>query len=127
MDKKTIENYKCGYNCTQAILRSYSHEFGIDEEILMKLSSGLGYGMYTGQTCGAVTAANIIFGLKYGSSDALDKDSLRKVYKRIKTFETAFKEKNFSLNCSELKNIHKVDCEVLIETSDKLLKEILNK
>ena len=74
-----------------------------------------------------ITLLDIIFGLKYGSSDALDKDSLRKVYKRIKTFETAFKEKNFSLNCSELKNIHKVDCEVLIETSDKLLKEILNK
>lgn len=127
MGKKTIENYKCGYNCTQAILKTYSHEFEIDEEVLMKLSSGLGFGMYTGQTCGAVTAANIIFGLKYGSSDSLNKESLRKVYKMIKTFETAFKEKKISLNCSELKKIHKVDCEVLMKTSAEILKELLNK
>ncbi|MCS5421336.1 MULTISPECIES: C-GCAxxG-C-C family protein [Psychrilyobacter] len=127
MEKKTIENYKCGYNCSQAILKSCSHELEIDEEALIKLSSGLGFGMYTGQTCGAVTAANIIFGLKYGSSDYNDKDSLRKVYKMIKTFETSFKEKNFSLNCGELKKVYKVDCEVLIKTSAEILKELLNK
>jgi C_GCAxxG_C_C family probable redox protein len=127
MEKKTMENYKCGYNCTQAILKSCSHEFEIDEDILMKLSSGLGFGMYTGQTCGAVTAANIIFGLKYGSSDSTDKQSLRKVYKMIKTYETAFKEKHSSLNCKELKTIYEVDCETLMKTSAEILKELLNK
>ena len=34
MEKKTIENYKCGYNCSQAILKSCSHELEIDEEAL---------------------------------------------------------------------------------------------
>lgn len=125
MEERAIKNYSCGHNCTQAILMACSHELGIDEESLMKLSTGLGFGMYTGQTCGAVTASNIIFGLKYGSSDSADKQSLRKVYKKIKTFETSFKEKNTSLNCGELKNVYKVDCATLIRDSAAIIKDLL--
>ena len=127
MEKTALENYLDGYNCTQAILKSLSHEFDMKEEDLLKISHGLGVGMYIGETCGAVTAAVMAFSLKKGSVEPGDKQGLRKIYKLTKTFEKAFKDKHCSLNCKELKTVYTKDCNELIEDSAKLIKEILEK
>ena len=68
-----------------------------NEEDLIKASMGLGTGMFLGETCGAVTGAIMALSLKLGSSEASDRENMRKVFKQIKIFEADFKEKNCSI------------------------------
>ena len=51
---------------------------------------------------------------------------MKKVFKQIKIFETSFKEKNCSMNCKELKTVHKVDCQKVIKDSAEQLKNQIN-
>lgn len=125
MEKKTLNFYQEGYNCAQAVLKSANNELGLgqNEDEMLKMSMGLGVGMFMGETCGAVTGAVMALGLKYGTSTPGDKENLRKLYKQIKIFETTFREKNCSLNCKELKTVHKIDCARVIADSAKLIKD----
>lgn len=122
MKDKALNNYQNGCNCAQAILKSFSQQLEIDDETAMKLASGLGVGMYSGETCGAVSAAFIALGLKHGGSE---KVKAKEVFKRVKQYENLFKEKNLSMNCKELKSVHKKDCKKLVQDSARILEELL--
>ncbi len=87
---------------------------------------GLGTGMFVGETCGAVTGAIMALSLKLGSSEASDRENMRKVFKQIKIFETNFKEKNCTMNCKELKTVYKIDCEKVIKDSAEQVKKQIN-
>ena len=55
-----------------------------------------------GETCGAVTGAFIILGLKFGASDTEDKESKAKTSELVKSFATEFKTRNGSVICRDL-------------------------
>lgn len=63
--KELAAGYKTGgYNCTQAILKAFQPELGMDEETLMKLGTGFGVGMGTMEgTCGALLGTQIVLGM----------------------------------------------------------------
>ena len=53
------------YNCAQAVAMAFAEEAGIDKELLFKVCEGCGLGMGGMEgTCGAVTGAVILAGLK---------------------------------------------------------------
>lgn len=122
MENIALDNYKNGCNCAQAILKTFAAELELNEETAMKMAVGLGSGMYTGETCGVVSAAFIALGLKHGS---MDKSKAKEVLQMIKQYEKEFKEKNSSLNCKELKVVHKKDCKELVKDSAKILDSLL--
>ncbi len=122
MENTALNNYKNGCNCAQAILKTFAAELELGEETAIKMAAGLGSGMYTGETCGAVSAAFIALGLKHGS---VDKSKAKEVLKMIKQYEKEFKEKNSSLNCKELKAVYKKDCKELVKDSAKILNSLL--
>ena len=128
MENKALDYYKNGYNCAQSILKACNEELSLtdNENQLLKATMGLGTGMFVGETCGAVTGAIMALSLKLGSSDAGDKENMKKVFKQIKIFETSLKEKNCSMNCKELKTVHKVDCQKVIKDSAEQLKNQIN-
>ena len=55
-----------------------------------------------GETCGAVTGAFMVIGLKYGAADAGDKVSKAKTYELVNKFTERFKVRNDSIICREL-------------------------
>ncbi len=55
-----------------------------------------------GETCGAVTGALMIIGLKYGATDAEDKLSKKKTYELAGKFMKKFEVRNKSAVCREL-------------------------
>lgn len=126
MENLALKFYDEGYNCAQSVLKSYIKEFNLDEDEILKMTMGLGFGMFMGETCGAITGVLMALGLQYGNHMPNDRNTMRQLYKQIKTFETKFKEKNHSLNCKELKHTYKVDCRVLIKDATELLKNQLN-
>lgn len=100
---EAIECFSNGFNCSQAILTTYCEQFGLDKETALKLSCGLGAGMgRLGATCGAVTGAYLLIGLKYGKCFAQDDEAKEKTYQLIQEFERQFTERNKTTNCHDL-------------------------
>ena len=90
--KEALELFKSGFHCSQAILAAFSEDFGLIRETALKISCpfGGGLGGY-GRTCGALTGAMMVVGLKYGTFNPTDleakKISREKTRELIQTFE----------------------------------------
>ena len=100
--EQAVEWFRNGLNCSQAVLGSYCRELGLDCELAFKVATGFGGGMRMAETCGAVTGAFMVLGLKYGNSTAEDKKAKAKTYERIVEYTDRFKARNGSVNCSYL-------------------------
>jgi C_GCAxxG_C_C family probable redox protein len=68
----------------------------------LKLACGFGGGMRMGETCGVVTAAFMVIGLKCGQTEANDTDAKLRTYKLVKEFAEEFRSRNGSIVCKEL-------------------------
>lgn len=55
-----------------------------------------------GETCGAVTGAFMVIGLKHGTADAGNKVSRATAYELVNKFTERFKVRNDSIICREL-------------------------
>jgi C_GCAxxG_C_C family probable redox protein len=101
--KNAVEMFKNGYSCSQAVVAAYAEEFGIDRNVALKISAGLGGGLgRSGNVCGAVTGATLILGIKFGTTDPTDKSGKFECYKKVQTFCDEFKTRTGSLICREL-------------------------
>ncbi len=97
------ELFRNGWSCSQAVVCAFAKDFGIDEKSALKLSCGLGGGMgHTGNTCGAVSGALMVIGMKYGRTTLEDLASKEKTYELAQQFMKAFRRRNHSTNCTEL-------------------------
>ena len=100
--EKAVERFNNGFNCSQAVFASYSEQFGLDCERAFKVATGFGGGMRMGETCGAVTGAFMVLGLKYGNTTAQNQQAKEKTYEMIIEFTNRFKALNGSVSCREL-------------------------
>lgn len=94
------EKFNC-YNCCQSVLIPFSEEFGLSEKTSLKLASGFGGGMGRGETCGAITGAYMVLGLKNDSSLSLPEVKAN-MKATVKKFNAKFIEKHGSLLCKDL-------------------------
>jgi C_GCAxxG_C_C family probable redox protein len=91
-----------GFNCSQAVLSAYAGHFGFDGQSALRLASGFGGGMgRMAGTCGAVTGAFMVLGLKYGRASP-SQEAKETIYERIREFADRFKARNGSLTCKDL-------------------------
>jgi C_GCAxxG_C_C family probable redox protein len=98
---KTI--FGSGFNCAQAVLLSQCEDLGIDKETAAKISCGFGGGMgNSGETCGAVSGAIMLLGLKNGQYREDDSDAKLATYEIVKEFNDKFRAKHGSLRCNDL-------------------------
>lgn len=92
-----------GFNCAQAILSTYCEEFGLDKKAALQIACGLGAGMGRLQeTCGAVSGAYLLIGLKHGQHLQEDAPAKEKTYALVREFSKLFEERNKTTNCREL-------------------------
>ena len=132
MTKKELAtlNHNKGYNCCQAVVCAYSKELGIPEDVLFKAAEGFGLGMGGMEcTCGAVSGAVMVAGLK-NSTAALDApNSKASTYHLSKKLSDAFCKKNGSVICKDLKGIETGNvlrsCAGCIEDAVELIEEML--
>lgn len=68
--KRAEQLFMEGYNCSQAVLLSYSDITGLDDKTAAMLASGFGGGMgRMREVCGAVSGMFIVLGIVAGYSD----------------------------------------------------------
>jgi C_GCAxxG_C_C family probable redox protein len=92
-----------GFNCSQAILSAFSHRFDLPEETAFRIAAPFGAGIgRMGGTCGAVSGAYMVIGLKYGHISAEDLESKEKAYQVARMFAERFRARLGSLECREL-------------------------
>ena len=111
---QAVSYFKNGNTCSQAVFSTYATEFGVDEAIALKIACPFGGGMSRmGKTCGAVTGAFMVLGLKYGRINVEDELAREKTYNLVIEFVNRFKSRNNTIECEEL-----IGCS--IDTPEKL-------
>ncbi len=94
------------YDCSQAILSAWCEDYGLDKETALKLSCGFAAGMARlSHTCGAVTGAYLVIGLKYGKCQPNDVEAKEKTFNLIQEFDKKFIERHGTTNCRELLDV----------------------
>jgi C_GCAxxG_C_C family probable redox protein len=133
-----------GLSCSQAVFSAYASEYGLDRDAAMKVSAGFGGGMgRMAQTCGAVTGAYMVIGLKYGAVSGQDQESKQMTYRLVREFAERFKAKNGSLVCKDLlgcdistsdgfeemkrKGLHGTVCVKVVRDACEILDEMLGR
>ncbi|MHA1987048.1 MAG: C-GCAxxG-C-C family protein [Promethearchaeota archaeon] len=140
--EEAVSSFADGFSCSQSIVSAYGTEFGLDREKALKISTGFGGGMgRLGGTCGAVTGAIMVIGLKYGRVTIEDMESKEKTYELVREFIDKFKEINGSTSCNKLldcdintsegvrhameNNLFKTLCPDFVRTSAEILEKLL--
>lgn len=144
MDKvqSAIDCFKEGFSCSQAILSAFSEPFGLDRITALKIAQSFGGGMaHMGETCGAVTGAFMVIGLKHGRTRADDDPAKEKTYELVQEFVRKFRSEHGSIVCRELlgydigneneakeaqeKHLFDELCPKLVQTAAEILKGLL--
>lgn len=116
------EAVKCfheGFNCCQSVISAYSEQLGLNRETALKIASPFGGGIARmGDTCGAVTGALMLIGLKEGKYLAEDNESRDRCYRLAQEFMGKFKEIYGSVLCRDILN-----CDLSTENGQKFAKE----
>ena len=90
-------------NCSQAVLTAFCEEYGLSAVLARQLALGFGGGMgRTGKTCGAVTGAYMVIGLKHELNSQNGQQVKEKVYALVNEFNRRFCKVNGSIVCKDL-------------------------
>ena len=102
--EETIKRHDIGYNCAQAVACTYCDLVGVDEEMMFRITEAFGAGMGGLEgTCGAVSGACALAGMKASTGNLEKPSSKAASYKLSKEILRQFKEQNGSVVCKELK------------------------
>ena len=134
--------FKDGFSCSQSIVSTFGVDYGLSREQLLRVSGGFGAGMARlAETCGAVTGAFMVIGLKHGRTRLEDQESKETTYQLVQEFTRRFKARNGSIVCKELlgcdlgtaegmkaaheKNLISTRCPKFVKDSAEILEEML--
>lgn len=119
--ERAVTRFETGFSCSQAVFSPYAEEMGLDKNTALKIAGTFGGGMgRTGQTCGAVTGALMALGLKYGATDAADKETKEQAYVLVQEFSRRFATRNGDdLSCKGL-----LGCDISTPDGQKMAAEL---
>ncbi len=99
---KASELFSNNFNCSQAVLTAFAPDFGLDEQLALRLGTSFGGGARNGEICGAVSGALLVLGLKYGHYISTDNRQKSRAYEIAVDYTRRFKEANGSIVCRVL-------------------------
>jgi C_GCAxxG_C_C family probable redox protein len=138
---EAVDCFCRGAACSQAILGTYGPQFGLSHEQAMKLASGFAGGMRLGETCGAVTGAFMVLGLKHAGANCDQRDGREAVYAAMRKYTTRFEQRNRVVICKDLlgcdistpegakkatrEGLFRTICPRLVQDAAEILEELL--
>jgi C_GCAxxG_C_C family probable redox protein len=101
--QSAVQSFREGFSCSQAVVAAFSDSFGLEKTVALKISQALGGGLARmGLTCGAVTGALLVIGLKYGRTRPDDDAAKEKTYALAHEFIARFRARYGTIVCREL-------------------------
>lgn len=133
--------YREGFNCAQSVFAAFSPLTGLDEKVALLTASAFGGGMGRQQeVCGVLTGAYLVIGYMYGKSFP-DSEAKEHTIAMVREFSARFSKKHGDTHCRvllgadmnsddgkeyiEKNDLFSVRCEQFVETSCRLLLEII--
>ena len=99
--KLAIENFKT-LNCAQSVLLSHAEELNLDRTTALRMALGFGGGMAMGETCGAVTGAYMVLGMKARFEGKSVQEVKAETKAAVRRFNERFIAQHGSLQCKKL-------------------------
>lgn len=96
-----IENFKT-LNCAQSVLLSHAEDLKLDRTTALRIALGFGGGMGMAKTCGAVTGAYMVLGLKAKFEEKTIQEIKAETKAAVRKFNELFIAKHGSLKCKKL-------------------------
>jgi C_GCAxxG_C_C family probable redox protein len=138
---RAVSIFRSGCNCSQAVFSAYSDLLGVEERQARSIAAGFGGGIGRLQkTCGAVTGAVMLLGLKYYDEENAAA-SKAKSYEKVRDFISLYEEKHGSVNCLDIlgvdintdegmnkareQNLFETKCREYVRDAAKLLADFL--
>lgn len=104
--EEAVAYFEEGFVCSQAVFATYAGSLGLKPEIALPIADAFGAGMGgMAEACGAVTAAFMVIGLKYGRVHAEDSEAKEKTHRLIKEFVRRIKNRHGSITCKTLLDV----------------------
>lgn len=95
--------FKEGFSCSQAVLSAFTDLFNLDLKTSLKISQPFGGGIaHRGETCGAVSGAFMVIGLRFGRTAAEDTQAREKTYETVREFIKRFEKSRGTIICKNL-------------------------
>ena len=119
-----------GYNCSQAVVCTYSDLLGVEEKTAFRMSEGFGAGMGAMEsTCGALSGALMLAGLKSSDGDLEAPKTKGKTYQLSKGITKRFVETCGSAVCKEIKGLEtgkpRYGCRDCVRAASAVAEELL--
>ena len=129
-----------GFSCSQSVLVAFAPQLGLDLDAALRVSAAFGGGMgRLGHTCGAVTGALMVLGLKYGAT-VPDPVARERTYALTREFVARFEARHGATACADLlgvnigtpegqtaaraANLFKATCPGLVATAAAIIEEM---
>lgn len=124
--------HKKGFNCAQSVAIPFCEELGVDPSVISRAAEGFGGGMGGYElTCGALSGAVMVAGLKYADGELEAPASKQKTYAVAKEIGESFKAHCGSTLCPVIKGLNGgemlITCDECIELGIKLAHKALEK
>lgn len=122
-------------DCGSVVAMQFEEETGKSKSDLMKACGGFGGGLFCGETCGAVAAANVIISMIYGIDKEGDEEGKVELIKKESEFNEKMHADHQSFLCRDLLGCDLQTaaesgkmmefCPKFVELVTKTLKEVL--
>jgi C_GCAxxG_C_C family probable redox protein len=101
--ERAEEYFRQGFSCSQSVLAACADRFGLDEETALRVAGAFGGGLArSGETCGVISGALMVIGLKHGMVNAEDKAAKDETYRVSQQLMSAFAAEQGSTTCRVL-------------------------
>ena len=90
--------------CAQKVCLHCASRLGIDEDLAVGMGSAFGTGMGHADTCGCISGAHIVLGLRYGRAATLDESKLKKplLIQKVTEFERRLSQTQPCRSCRDI-------------------------
>ena len=112
--------FRANYNCAQAVVFAFADTLGLEGNTALRVACGFGGGIGRRQeTCGAVTGAIIVLGLRHGRAWGEPKAKTDDTHARVQEFMRRFAAGHGTCQCRELLG----GCDFITEAGEREFKE----
>ncbi len=100
----SVELWIQGYSCSECVVMAFADELGLDPDMAARISSGFGFsaGLGREKTCGVVTGAIMVIGLKYGAGLKGEQYARDTCILVVQEFFTRFIARRTSVLCKKI-------------------------
>jgi C_GCAxxG_C_C family probable redox protein len=101
--ERAEDYFRQGFSCSQSVLAACADHFGMSEETALRVAGAFGGGVArSGQTCGVITGALMVIGLKHGMVKAEDQTAKDETYRVSQQLMATFAAEQGSTTCRVL-------------------------